>query len=293
MKGKDFLKKINDQGKINNEDFNKVLETFPDVEIPDVWVNLFNEGFLTRERAEADPKIAQKIKAETLNAVDANIKKVLPLLDAKDREEIEKEASSYKKIELLEKAIPNLVTKVKGENPNTDEKVKALEKNVQEFADKVTAVQREKDEKLKEIQKQHEAEKANLKLNWTLDKKLADYTFADEFIPIKDAIIKNIVDTVRAKETLQLDDKGQIVVVEVDPSTATAKPKFNGNDPVTIDSLLADPLKNFLKKNNAGDGGKGKNGENKEKRRETPPDIDPSKMTLAQRRAAQFTAQEG
>lgn len=286
MKAKDWLKKKSEQGKINNEDANKAFESIPDtLELPDVWVNLFDENFLTRERAEADQKITQKIKAETLNAVDANMKKILPLLDVKDREEIEKEPSSYRKIELLEKAIPNLVTKVKGENPNTEEKVKQLEKNVKEFADKVTEVQREKEDQIKSIQAQHQQEKSDLKLNWTLDKKLADYTFADEFIPIKPAIIKNIVDTVRASNTLQLDDKGQIVVVDIDPATRVAKPKFNGNDPVTIDSLLTEPLKNFLKKNNAnGDDGKKKKEEGK--RRETQDDIDPSKMTLAQLRRA-------
>jgi hypothetical protein len=284
MKAKDFLKKVAEQGKINNEDFNKVVETFPEVELGEVFPNLFQESFLTRERAEADPKISQKIKAETLNAVDAKIAKLLPLVDVKDREEIEKEPSSYKKIELLEKAIPNLVTKAKGENPNVDEKVKQLEKNVQEFADKVTTVTREKDEQLKAVQKQHEEEKANLKLDWTLDKKLADYTLADEFIPIKGAIIKNIVDTVKTSNSLQLDEKGQIVVVEIDPATKTAKPKFNGNDPVTIDSLLAEPLKNFLKKNNSKEDKTDKT--DKTKRRETQDDFDPSKMTLAQRRQA-------
>jgi hypothetical protein len=288
MKAKDFLKKVNDQGKINNEDFNKALETFPDQELPDVWVNLFNEGFLTRERAVADPDITKKIKAETLNAVDANMKKILPLLDARDREEIEKEASSYKKIEMLEKAIPNLLSKVKGENPSTDEKVKQLEKNVQEFADKVTTVTREKDEYIKTIQAQHEQEKSNLKLDWTMDKKLGDYTFADEFIPIKQAIIKNIVDTVKGSNTLQLDEKGQIVVVDIDPSTKVAKPKFNGNDPVTIDSLLSEPLKNFLKKNNSQDD---KKKPEPGRRRETPEDVDPSKMTLQERRKAAFVPQ--
>lgn len=286
MKAKDFFKKVNDQAKINNEDFNKSLETLSDTDIPDVWVNLFNEAFLTRERAEADQKITQKIKAETLNAVDVNIKKILPLLDEKDREEIEKEASSYKKIELLEKAIPNLVTKAKGDKPDTDEQVKQLKKNVQEFADKVAAVQRERDEQIKTLQAQHEQEKSNLKLDWTLDKKFSEFTFADEFVPLKPAIIKNIVDTVKAQNAIQLDEKGQIVVVDIDPVTKVAKPKFNGNDPVTIDSLLSDPIKPFLKKNNAEGGGERKT--QSSKRRETQEDIDPSRMTLADHRRARL-----
>lgn len=290
MKAKDFFKKVNDQGKINNEDANKVFEAIPEIEIPDVWVNLFSEGFLTRERAEADPKIAQKIKAETLNAVDEKLKLIHPLLDAPGLEAFTKEANTYKKIESVVNLIPKLLDKAKGENPSTDEKVKQLEKNVQEFADKVTSVTREKDEFIKGIQKQHEEEKAGLKLDWTLDKKLGEYTFADEFIPIKPAIIKNIVDTVRTSNTLQLDDKGQILVVEYDSTTKTAKPKFNGNDPVTIDSLLTEPLKNFLKKNNSKDDKTVKTESGK--RRETPADVQPQNMTLADMRRAQF-AQQG
>lgn len=285
MKAKDFLKKIAEQGKINNEDFNKALESFPEVELGEVFPNLFQDSFLTVDRALADERVNKKIRAEVLNAVDENIKKVLPVLDAKDREEIEKETSSYKKISLLEKAIPNVITKAKGENPNTDEKVKQLEKNVQEFAEKVTAVQKEKEDQIKAIQAKHEEEKSSLKLDWTLDKKLGEYTFADEFIPIKPAIIKNIVDTVRASNTLQLDEKGQIVVVDIDPATKVAKPKFNGNDPVTIDSLLSEPLKNFLKKNNSD---KDKKDKPKPERRETQDDIRPENMTLAERRRAAF-----
>lgn len=288
MKAKDFLKKIADQGKIKNEDFEKALEAINEVDLGDVFPNLFQENFLTVDRALADERVNKKIRAEVLNAVDENIKKVLPVLDEKDREEIEKETSSYKKISLLEKAIPNALSKAKAENPNSDEKVKQLEKNVKEFADKVAQVQREKDEHLATVQKQHEQEKSNLKLDWTLDKKLGEFTFADEFIPIKPAIIKNIVDTVKASNTLQLDEKGQIVVVDIDPATSVAKPKFNGNDPVTIDSLLSEPLKNFLKKNNT-DSGKEKEKQNQGgKRRETHDDIDPSKLTLAERRRLQF-----
>ncbi len=285
MKLKDFLEKKNAQGKINNEDFNKALATIPDVELPDLWVNLFDENFLTRDRAESDFKITQKIKAETLNAVDANLKKVLPLLDAKDQEDIDKDLSTYKKIELFGSAIPKLLDKVKGENPSDNEKVKQLEKNVKEFADKVAVVTREKEDALKEQQRQFEDERSSLRLDWTLDKKLSEYILADEFIPLREAIITNVKTDIRTKNSLQLDDKGQIVVVEIDPATRVAKPKFNGNDPVTIDSLLSDPLKNFLKKNNAGGGnGEEKGSKQKPPKRETVDDVDVSKMTLPERR---------
>lgn len=253
MKAKAFLEKVNKQGKINNEDFNKALEAFPDTDLPDVWVNLFEENFLTRDRASSDFDITKKIKAETLNGIDERLKEVFPLLDAKDREEIEKEQNTYKKVESLKTYIPKLLEKIKGENPSTDEKVKQLEKNLKEFADKITAEKSEKEKVVKELQEKHEQEKSGLKLDWELDKKLASYTLADEFSGLKQDLLKTVITSVKSSNTLQLDDKGQIIVMDVDPVTKAAKPKFNGNDQVTIDSLLAKPLEPFLKKS-TGDG---------------------------------------
>jgi hypothetical protein len=252
MKSKTFFEKLNRQGKINNEDMNKALETLPDFEIPDVWVNMVEENFLTRERASADFEISKRIKAESLNGVDEKFKLILPLLDPTDRETLEKEINTYKKIESLPAALQKIIDKAKTENPNNDEVIKKLKADVKEFADKVTAINQEKESALKEAKERHESEKSDLKLNWTLEKKFGEFKIADEFEAIKPAIIKNTIDTIRATNALQIDDKGQIVVVDIDPTTKTAKPKFNGNDPVTIDSLLADPLKPFLKKNEGG-----------------------------------------
>lgn len=287
MKAKDFFKKKTDQGKINNEDFNKVLETFPEIELPDVWVNLFDENFLTRERAEADPKISQKIKAETLNAVDANVKKILPLLDTRDREEIEREVNSYKKIELLEKAIPNLVTKAKGENPNTGEELKAANKQVQDLADSIKTLKADHEEAVKKVKSEHEAEKIGMKADWDLHDKITNLTLADEFVDTPDrkkATIDFIKHHVKTGNILNYDADGQLRVYESKNGVPTLK--FNGNDQVTIDSLVSSAASPFIKRNNAEntkDKGKGE-----PKRRETHDDIDPSKMTLADRRRAAF-----
>jgi hypothetical protein len=254
MKLKDFFVKKNTQAKIKNEDFDKLVETFPDIDIPDVWVNLFDENFLTRDRASADFDIVKKVKAETLNGVDEKLKGVIGLLDAQGAEEFQKETNTFKKVESVVNLIPKLLEKAKGENPSSDERVKKLEQDLKEFANKLTSEKTTYESTLKELQSKHEQEKSGLKLDWTLDKKLSEYQLADEFSTIRTAIIKNVVDTVKGGNTLQLDDNGQIVVMDIDPTTKTAKPKFKGNDQVTIDSLLAEPLKPFLKKNN-GSGG--------------------------------------
>jgi hypothetical protein len=289
MKLKAFLERINKQGKINNEDFTKALEKLTDEsELPDVWVNLFEESFLTRERAAADFDIMKKIKAESLNGVDEKLKGVIALLDTATKEEFDKENNTYKKVEMLQTAIPKMIEKLKGDaGPSADEKVKQLEKNNLELVEKIKSINSEADERVKKIQKEFEAKETGMKLDWTLDKKLGEYVFADEFTGIKEAIVKGIVTDVKGKNSLALDDKGQILVQEI--VNGTAKQKFNGNDPVTIDSLLADPLKPFLKKNNAGDG---KEGQQQQQQTRTPrivvpANVDPSKMTLKEMRQAQ------
>jgi len=76
MKFLQFFESKSKQGKIALEDeFKKKLEAIAD-EVPDVWVNLFDQEFLTRERAVADPKVYDKVRAETLNAVDAIVNEV-------------------------------------------------------------------------------------------------------------------------------------------------------------------------------------------------------------------------
>lgn len=288
MKGKDFFKKTNDQAKLNNEDFNKTLETLPDFEIPDVWVNLFNEGFLTRERAEADPKITQKIKAETLNAVDAKITKLLPFIDSKDREEIEREPSSYKKIELLEKAIPSLVTKAKGENPNTAEEIKARDKQIQELADSVKNLKSEHEEEKKKLTATHTAEKVNMKVDWDLLEKINGLTLADEFVDTPDrkkATIELIKSMVKNGNEFNYDEQGQLRVYE--SKNGVTSLKFNGNDQVTPDSLVLFAANPFIKRNNANND-KGKEKDKTKRRESTHDDLDPNKMTLADRRRAAF-----
>lgn len=289
MKGKAFFEKVTRQGKINNEDFNKVLETFPDVEIPDVFVNLFEETFLTRERAAADPVIHKKIKGETLNGVDANLAKIALILDVADQDAISKEENTFKKIELLQAAIPKLVEKAGANNPSTDEKVKQLEKERNELVGKITEIKTESDKKLTELSKSFEEKEKGMKIDWTLDKQFSNFVFADEYQGLKEAIIKNAKSDIKDKNFLTLDENGQIVVNEL--VGGVPKVKFNGNDQVTIDSLITEPLKPFLKKNN-GSGGQedGKKLPDKAKKEYVPEQKDSSQKTLAEIRRERIVA---
>lgn len=283
MKFLQFFESKSKQGKIAlDEEFKKKLEAMTE-EVPDVWINLFDQEFLTRERAVADPKVYDKIRAEQLDAVDAIMKDYLPLLDDKDKVDIQNEPKTFNKLKMLAPAFQKTIEKIKTENPSNDEKVKELTRINQEYVNKLAAEKKQWETTLTEKEKQFEEQKKVMQLDWTLDKKVGEYTWADDFKGLRPSLQKGIIDKIKAENVLVLDSDGNIQIHEKTESGVT-KQKFNGNDPVTLDKLLEDPLKPFLKKNN-------KDGEpakpvigNKPLSRGTSPDIDPNKMTLNQMR---------
>lgn len=284
MKYKDFIDKINRQGKIKFEGYDEFVKTIPDtLEVPDVWVNLFDQEFLTRERAAADPKVYDIIRGEVLDGVKLNIKEYLPHLLQEDQEAIGKEPKAFNQLKMLKEALPKAIEKIKTENHSNDEKVKDLQKANKELVDKVSALTTDFANKEKEIRKGFESEKKDMKLGWTLDKKLGEYTFADEFKEVRQNLTDAIIGKIKNENVLILDDgTGQIQVHEKLESGAT-KQKFNGNDAVTLEKLLEEPLKPFLKKNNgaAGTGGNQGAGNGSQGRQNpTPPIVDRSQMTL-------------
>lgn len=290
MKTKAFFEKISKQGKINNEDFVKALETIPaEHEIPDVFVNLFDENFLTRDRALADAKVYDTIRGEVLDGVKLNIKEYLPFLAQEDQESIGKEPKAFNQLKMLKDAFGRSIERIKGENPSNDEKVKELTKINQDYVKQITTQKTEFENKQKEIQQKFEAEKMGMKTDWTLDKKLSEYTFADEYKEVRPHLTKGVIDKIKAENVLILGEDGQIQIHEKTESGVT-KQKFNGNEPVTLDKLLEEPLKPFLKKNNgAGNGANGQqqNGQNGQQGRQNPPNTDRSKMTLRELNRAQ------
>lgn len=276
MKLKAYFTKLKTQSKIENEEFNKFIDGLKDdEEIPDLAVNLLEENFLTRERAGADKEVIKKIRAEALNAVDTQIKDILPMLTSADRENIEKEANSYKKLELIKGALDSAIKAAKNDNPDASEQLKEAKKFNHELMEKFNNFKAEKENQEKKLREEFTEEKKGMKLDWTLDKKFADYEFGDEYKPIKATIIEGIVNTIKKSHVLQLDESGNVEVL--DPSTK--QPKFNGNDQVTIDSLLAEPLKAFLKKNNKGDENNGQQRQNGQQRT-VPPQTQAKPLTL-------------
>lgn len=292
MKLAAFFEKKAKQGNIAlNEELKKKLEGV-EIDIDDVFVNMFDQEFLTRDRAVNDKVVNDKIRAEVLDATDTILKDVVPFLTDKDKVEFQNETKTFTKLKLLKDALGRTIENVKKENPSNDEKVKELTKINQEYVDKWAAEKKQWETTITEKDKKFEEEKKVMRLDWTLDKKVGDYTFADEFKEVKGTLVKTILDKVKGENVLILDDNGQIQVHEKTESGVT-KQKFNGNDPVTLDKLLEEPLKPFLKKNNgAGTGAAAaqqNNGGGTQGRSTTPPiNKDRANMTLQELNRAQM-----
>lgn len=284
MKLKQHFTTLKSQAKLENEDFNKFIDAIPeDMEIPDIAVNLLAENFLTRQRAVSDKQVYDKIRREALNGVDDQIKAILPMLSAADREAIDKEANSYEKLRLMTTAIDTAVKAVKNDNPDASEQVKELKKTQAELTEKIKTINLEHENGVKTLKEGFEKDKKGMKLDWTLDKKLSEFEFGDEYKTVRSTLTESIIGKIKSEHVLELDEKGNIQVLDKE----TRKPLFEGNNPVTLDHLLVEPLKPFIKKNNKDEGAQGRQQQQarpggQQQQSQKPVD----QMTLAERRQA-------
>jgi hypothetical protein len=255
MKLKQHFTTLKSQAKLENEDFNKFIEALPeDMEIPDIAVNLLAENFLTRQRAISDKHVYDKIRAETLNGVDDQVRNILPMLSSVDRDIVEKETNSYKKIELIKTALDNAIKAAKNDNPEAGEQVKELKKTQSELTEKIKSINLERETEVKTLKDSFEKDKKGMKLDWTLDKKLSEFEFGDEYKTVRSTLTDSIIGKIKSEHVLELDDKGNIQVLDKE----SRKPLFEGNNPVTLEHLLVEPLKPFIKKNNKDEGAQGR-----------------------------------
>lgn len=267
MKSKDFFKKLKSDGKINQTEYDAFIEVVPEFEVPDKAVEAFESSFLTLDRAKVHPDINAQLRAELLDPVDVNIKKLLEhdLKDYFDHtkvNELKGEKSTYKKMEMLGPALLDVIKKVKvapAADEDTKKKLKEKEDAIQDLMGKIETINSEYQSKEKTIKSDFEKQIHDYKLNGELEKLSNTFKFAKQFQD--DAIRKDLtkvkLDKLRSENSLSLVEKdGQYSIQVMDKE---GKPKFNGNSAVTINQLLEDSLKPFLKANNVDDdeGGKG------------------------------------
>ena len=283
MKLKQHFTTLKSQAKLENEDFNKFIEALPEeMEIPDIAVNLLAENFLTRQRAISDKQVYDKIRAETLNGVDDQVRNILPMLSSTDRDIVEKETNSYKKIELIKTALDNAIKAAKNDNPDAGEQVKELKKTQSELTERIKSINLERETEVKTLKDSFEKDKKGMKLDWTLDKKLSEFEFGDEYKTVRSTLTDSIIGKIKSEHVLELDDKGNIQVLDKE----SRKPLFEGNNPVTLEHLLVEPLKPFIKKNNKDEGTQGRQQQQARPGGQQAQQKPLNELTLAERRQA-------
>ena len=255
---KDWFTTLKEQGKIQNADFDKFLEEAPDVEIPEIAVKTFEDNFLTLERAATHKSIHSKIKSETLNPVDNELAELMDYhlkeyLDPLAEAEFKKtDTNSYGKLKLLKKIIPDIIKKVKT-TPTTDEdtkkKLKDLEARERDAVDKISSLEKQYNDGLKERDSKHENDISDIKLGYSLRDMTKKYKLADAYEKTRTDLERVFIEDIRKTHNLKLGEKDGLEHIYV--YDEEGKPKYNGNSPVTIDSLLEAKFKPFLKQSDA------------------------------------------
>lgn len=257
---KDFYAKLKEQGKIENEEYNKFLETVPDAEIPDAVVAAIEDKFYTFERAAAHKDIHGKIKREVLNPVDNEIAELFsgplkeyidPMLEA----EFKQDGSSYRKLKAMKKLIPEVIEKVKAKpvlDEDSKKKLAEYERNIQEMTQKFKDAEKDYGAKLTAQKEESEKHLHDYKLDIELQNRGNKFTLAEAYEQNRKDLSNMLLNGIKQSNALKLVDiNGQTEIQVLDEH---GKTKFNGNSPVTIDSLLEEKYKPFLKQSGGGTG---------------------------------------
>jgi alkylhydroperoxidase/carboxymuconolactone decarboxylase family protein YurZ len=259
MKLKDFFTKLKADGKINQAEFVSFVDTVPEFEIPDKAVEAFESSFLTIDRAATDKSVHSKLKREILDPVDQELKPLLQFIDSNDKfksSEIDRMNSTYDKLKAIQAFIPQLFEKVK-KDPATDEdtkkKLKTFEETNQELLQRIEKMNKDYSEKEKFFETESEKKINNFRTNMELEKLANSFKFGKAFSDdtVRKDITKVKLDALRAKHALQLVDKDGQTHIQV--TDKDGKPLFNGNSAVTINQLLEEEFKPYIKANNVGD----------------------------------------
>lgn len=261
-KYKDFFSKLKEQGKINSPEFEAFLQTVPDGEIPDAVVKDFEDSFFTRERATADKSINNEIWGKALFPVDKEIEKIVSILEPIDKDVVNdirwavKEIipgkpvpHTFKQLDIISSALPKILQKMKTSTVSDDEVKKKFgeyEKTIQELTDKFTSTEKQYNDKVKHVEDEWGNKFHDFRLNSELQNLGNRFTLAEAFEEIRPNITEVIMSKIRSSNSLKLGEKDGRPVILVNDEHG--KPKFNGNTPVTVDSLLEEAYKPYLKK---------------------------------------------
>lgn len=261
MKSKEFFSLLKDQGKINDPKFDELIEKTPEFEIEQDAVKAFEDKFMTVSRAASHPEVTSQVRALALKPLNRDLDKIIGVISEIDSvtgkrlQDLVQGSSpdTYKRMEVLSTSLGEMFEKVKKAPAGGDEELKKKlvekEKFIEGLTEKFTTVEKEYGEKLKTTQKDFEEKLHDYKLDSELEKMAGNFTLAEAYDKNRSAINKVILSELKSTNRLRLGSKdGQTVVQVLDEN---GEPRFNGNSPVQINSLLEEKYKPFVKQSNA------------------------------------------
>jgi hypothetical protein len=204
------------------------------IEVGDTVTTKLTAEYFTREAAASDPEIRSKIKAETLNGIDAQTKELMTAheFDAETIADITKEDKSSKKISKMVDKIVEL-TKAKSKLGGADQTV--LNTKIAELNAQILATKTDYETKLLEEQKGRKTDR----VNWELDSIYngLDYSLAsDKDISVTAA--KAIISNIASKKGLRFETTENGVQILTKEGTE----HFEGNIKITPQDFIKKSL---------------------------------------------------
>lgn len=267
MKSKEFFSLLKDQGKINNPKFDELIEKAPDFEVDQEAVTAFESVFMTPVRAASHPEVVKTVRYQALMPINRDFEKIISAIGEYDKDTAtqlqalvrdvggNKEGDTYRRMETLSNSLGEVLKKIKAAPAGGDEELKKeLDKSkqmIKDFTDKFTNAEKTYKEQLTQKEQEFNKQLHEYKLDGELEKLSGTFTLAEAYEKTRKDISEVILTSLKKSNSLKLDQKdGQTVIQVLDEQGA---PKFNGNTPVTINSLLEEKYKPFLKQSNATD----------------------------------------
>jgi hypothetical protein len=282
----EFLKDLAVKGKIDqtNADFAAVIGAsgLKEIELPPAFIDQFNKGFLTRDAALNDKDIydthEKTVRGKFYGILDNKVNQLISafgdVLTDDQKAEIKNTPDTPTKFDLINKYVPvsvqeKLKTTTTGK-PLSEEDKRKLE---EDFNSKVKtereAVAKEWEEKLKV--KEHEFETD--RINSAIAQKIFSYNLMDNIPGGKEYLADATINTL-AKEYHLIYEKN--VGVHLRRKDDPEKEVFVNNTKQTIDTVLNDKLKEWVKKSDTANAST----QNQNRSPFTAPEKPVSKMTL-------------
>lgn len=238
MKAAEFIKSLATMAGVKDEDkLTAAMEALKDTEVDDELAKGISGSLLTMERAKNDPELKKHYNAMAMGSIYGNVNDMVDtvVLSAIPglKEKLAGAENDSQRIKTTLRELTEMATKQPDGAPDVSKYTKEISSLHEQLATK--------DKELEELGKKSKQGISSLKKTFALQRKIYDQPLVDK-IPggkefLANAVSSKILDSYTVTDDLQLRQKD-------DPEAKV----YNGNDEVTIDHVLSNELKDFIKK---------------------------------------------